>query len=87
MNTPELPAELSARIPPSAWPDAVVAEWCRLHRLIDDLSSVQRRLGTPLEEPDDFRVVRSLGSNIAEVIEDLRPWMEKADVENAETVG
>ena len=46
--------------------DVGIAEWCSLHRLIEQLSAIQRRLGTPLEEPEDFLRVRSLGSTIKE---------------------
>lgn len=61
-------------------------EWCRLHRLIEELSAVQRRLGTPLEEPDDFRQVRTLGSEISERLDSLRPWLNQVEVENGEPV-
>jgi hypothetical protein len=50
------------------WPDAETADRCTLHRLIEELSTVQRRLGTPLERPDDFLQVRSLGSAISEIL-------------------
>ncbi|HEY9154577.1 MAG TPA: hypothetical protein VIM69_05570 [Opitutaceae bacterium] len=50
------------------WPDAETADRCSLHRLIEELSTVQRRLGTPLEQADDFLQVRSLGSAISEIL-------------------
>ncbi len=50
------------------WPDAQIADRCSLHRLIDELSDVQRRLGTPLEQSEDFLKVRSLGSAISELL-------------------
>ena len=46
-----------------------------MHRLIDELSSVQRRLGTPLEEPEDFLKVRELGSGIREKLDQFSPWL------------
>lgn len=75
MNTPKKPAVELPRIPPAGWPDAVTEEWCGMHRLIDELSSVQRRLGTPLEEPEDFIRVRELGSGIREKLDQLSPWL------------
>lgn len=75
MNTPQNPAVDLPRIPPAGWPDAVTEEWCRMHRLIEELSKVQRRLGTPLEEPEDFRKVRELGSGIREKLDELSPWL------------
>jgi len=50
------------------WPDAETADRCCLHRLIEELSRVQLRLGTPLEKPEDFLQIRSLGSAISEVL-------------------
>ena len=75
MNTPKNPAVELPRIPPAGWPDAVTEEWCRMHRLIDELSSVQRRLGTPLEEPEDFLKVRELGTDIREKLDQFSPWL------------
>ena len=87
MNTPQPPAVDLPRIPPSGWPDAVTEEWCRMHRLIDELSSVQHRLGTPLEEADDFLKVRQLGSGIREKLDQLSPWLlGTAEVQNAQPV-
>ena len=53
------------------WSDAETADRCSLHRLIEELSNVQHRLGTPLERSDDFLQVRSLGSAISEILERL----------------
>lgn len=75
MNTPENPTVGLPRVPPVGWPDAVMDEWCRMHRIIDELSSVQARLGTPLEEPEDFLKVRGLGSEIREKLDQLSPWL------------
>jgi hypothetical protein len=50
------------------WSDAETADRCSLHRLIEELSNVQLRLGTPLERPEDFLQVRSLGSAISEIL-------------------
>ena len=73
MNTPRHSAE--ARVLSFDWPDAVTDEWCHMHRLIEELSSVQTRLGTPLERPDDFIKIRDLGSHITETLDQLRPWI------------
>lgn len=47
-----------------------------MHRLIDELTAVQRRLGTPLEEQEDFLKVRELGSDIREKLDRLSPWLQ-----------
>lgn len=75
MNTPNIPGTELARIPPANCPDAVTEEWCRMHRLIEELTIVQHRLGTPLEEPSDFLKVRGLGSVIREKLDQLSPWL------------
>ncbi|PTY05786.1 hypothetical protein DB347_15625 [Opitutaceae bacterium EW11] len=77
MNTPEYPAEQSARVPPSTWPDAVTQEWLRMHRMIEELTRIQRRLGTPLEEPEDFLRIREMGTEIREKLDELRPWVDE----------
>ena len=74
MNTPCSSAAERAHAPDG--PPPVADEWCRIHRLIDELSSVQVRLGTPLEQPDDYRRVRGLGSHLRERLDGLRPWVE-----------
>lgn len=87
MNTPKIPAVDLARVSPADRPDAVTEEWCRMHRLIEELSTVQRRLGTPLEQPDDFTKVRGLGSHIRERLDSLTPFVgELAEVGHDETV-
>ncbi len=78
MNTPEYPAEQSARVRSQSWPDAVTEEWLRMHRLIDELTRIQRRLGTPLEEPEDFLKIREMGSDIREKLDELRPWVDES---------
>ena len=78
MNTPQYSAE--ARVLPLETQDPVTREWCHMHRLIEELSSVQIRLGTPLEQPDDFVRVRGLGSNISEKLGELSPWVASAPV-------
>lgn len=62
------------------WPPAVATEWCQLHVLIDQLTEVQHRVGTPLEQPGDMRRVRDLGENIRLKLEQLQPWMEESSV-------
>ena len=76
MNTLNVSEAELARVPPADCPDAVTEEWCRMHRLIDELTVVQRRLGTPFEEPDDFLRVRGLGSVIREKLDQLSPWLQ-----------
>jgi len=38
--------------------------WFALHRLVQDLSVVQKRLGTPLEKEGDCELVRCLAHEI-----------------------
>jgi hypothetical protein len=79
MSFPYLPDHRSLpSSPPTDWPEARFAEWCALHRLIEELSAVQRRLGTPLELPRDISEVRNLGASIGERLEQLGPWLEQA---------
>ncbi|HEU5080247.1 MAG TPA: hypothetical protein VFT72_13630 [Opitutaceae bacterium] len=62
------------------WPSAVANEWCQLHVLIDRLTDVQHRVGTPLEQPGDMQKVRDLGEDIRLRLEQLQPWMEETSV-------
>jgi hypothetical protein len=57
---------------------AATEEWCSMHILIEELSLVQRRLGTPLEEAEDFLRVRGLGSHIREKLDHLGPQTDGA---------
>jgi hypothetical protein len=52
-------------------PEAMTEDWLRMHRLIEELSKVQKRIGTPLEQPRDFERVRGLGSDIREELDRL----------------
>ena len=63
---------------PEGWPEARLIEWCDLHRIIEELSFVQGRLGTPMEQPLDFSRVRDLGTDIRERLDRLEPWLERA---------
>lgn len=78
MNTLNISGAALARIRPENCPDAVTEEWCRMHRLIEELTLVQHRLGTPLEESNDFLKVRSLGSVIREKLDQLSPWLQNS---------
>lgn len=78
MNTPYPQDDGPA--PAGHWPASVASEWCSLHVLIEQLSQVQRRLGTPLEEPADLRRVREYGETIRQKLEHLEPWMEESSV-------
>ena len=47
-------------------PDAASTEatWYAVHLLIDQLTTVQERLGTPLEQKGDLNLVRGLGHSL-----------------------
>jgi hypothetical protein len=58
-------------------PEELVAEqWCKLHQLIDELSHIQGRLGTPLEQSDDYAHVRQLGHEIRNKLLLLQLWAD-----------
>lgn len=64
-------------VPFSAAAEEMVAEqWCKLHRLIDELSQIQRRLGTPMEGGEDYINVRRLGHEIRNKLLLLQLWSE-----------
>jgi hypothetical protein len=75
MDTPESFAEFSRRAAAADWPAFVTAEWCATHRLIEQLTCIQRRMGTPLEKPEDFLELRELGTGIREKLDQLSPWL------------
>ena len=61
--------------------DALEGELCALHRLIDELTVLQRRLGTPLETDDDLQHVRELGHDICGKLQLFQAWSELAAIE------
>jgi hypothetical protein len=61
---------------PAVPQELITQEWCMLHRLIDDLCSVQKRLGTPLEEAEDYIHVRDLGHRIRNKLHLVQLWAE-----------
>lgn len=56
--------------------EMIAEQWCKLHRLIDELSQIQRRLGTPMEEEEDYANVRRLGHEIRNKLLLLQLWNE-----------
>ena len=69
---PEVPYELMTQ------------EWCTLHKLIDELSGVQARLGTPLEHAEDYDAVRELGHKIRNKLHLVQLWAELGMVSKAD---
>lgn len=59
-------------------------QWCELHRLIEDLSAVQARLGTPLENNNDYELVRDLGHKIRNKLHLMQLWAEMGMVSRDE---
>ncbi len=66
--------------------ELVTQEWCTLHRLIEELSLVQRRLGTPLEGVDDYLLVRDLGHKIRNKLHLVQLWAELGMVDRSEVL-
>jgi len=66
--------------------EIVTQEWCILHRLIEELSVVQSRLGTPLEETDDYILVRDLGHKIRNKLHLVQLWAELGMVSRSEVL-
>ena len=66
--------------------ELVTQEWCTLHRLIEELSWVQGRLGTPLEETGDYILVRDLGHKIRNKLHLVQLWAELGMVSRSEVL-
>jgi hypothetical protein len=66
--------------------EVVTQEWCTLHRLIEELSAVQSRLGTPLEKTDDYILVRDLGHKIRNKLHLVQLWAELGMVARSEVL-
>jgi hypothetical protein len=71
MKTPNLNSAVSGSTNPGSLPETVASEWCQVHVLIEELTRVQKRVGTPLEEPEDFVLIRGLGSDLRERLDHL----------------
>lgn len=61
-------------------------QWCELHRLIEELSAVQSRLGTPLETTGDYDAVRDLGHKIRNKLHLMQLWAELGMIDRNEIV-
>ena len=64
--------------------ELMTKEWCTLHCLIEELSLVQSRLGTPLEQSDDYIEVRDLGHKIRNKLHLMQLWAELGMVDREE---
>ena len=84
MSTPFLPQSADQWKFPVVPHELVTQEWCTLHRLIEELSAVQSRLGTPLEKPDDYLLVRELGHKIRNKLHLVQLWAELGLVDRSE---
>lgn len=85
MKTSRIHEKASSWIFPVVQEEHLVQEWCVLHRLIDELSSIQQRLGTPLEREGDYDHVREVGHNIRNKLQLLQLWKDHCTVGNTET--
>ena len=84
MNTPvPFTSLVSAEFSPVSH-ELVTQEWCCLHRLIEDLSRIQSRLGTPLEESGDYEHVRDLGHQIRNKLHLVQLWAELGIVKRSD---
>lgn len=86
MNTPFLSQSTNPWEFPAVPQELVTQEWCRLHRLIEELSAVQPRLGTPLELPDDYLLVRDLGHRIRNKLHLVQLWAELGTIGRSEVL-
>lgn len=88
MDTPTPISALSA----TPWEFLAVSQelktqqWCELHRLIEELSTVQARLGTPLEQAVDYDLVRDLGHKIRNKLHLMQLWAELGMIDRDEIV-
>lgn len=64
--------------------ELMTQQWCELHRLIEGLSAVQARLGTPLENSNDYELVRDLGHKIRNKLHLMQLWAEMGMVSRDE---
>jgi hypothetical protein len=66
--------------------ETITQEWCVLHRLIEELSLIQTRLGTPLERTGDYDEVRELGHKIRNKLHLVQLWTELGLVERTDVL-
>jgi len=64
--------------------DQITQTWCALHLLVEELSAVQKRLGTPLEQDGDYKLVQDLGHEIRNKLQMTQFWTELGMIEQAE---
>ena len=57
-----------------------------MHRLIQELTAVQMRLGTPLEQTDDYKLVQDLGHKIRNKLHLVQLWTELGMVDRSEVM-
>jgi hypothetical protein len=86
MHTPFSPQSSNSWDFPVVPHELVTQEWCTLHRLIEELSLVQSRLGTPLERGDDYILVRDLGHKIRNKLHLVQLWAELGMVARSEVL-
>jgi hypothetical protein len=86
MNTPVSSASSLPWEFPIVPRELVTQEWCALHRLIEDLSAVQSRLGTPLEQGNDYEQVRDLGHKIRNKLHLVQLWAELGMIERSDVL-
>ena len=86
MNTPASTQSASSWDFPVVPQELVTQEWCTLHRLIQELSAVQARLGTPLEAVDDYVLVRDLGHKIRNKLHLVQLWAELGMVQRSDVL-
>ncbi len=77
MNLSEQASDDSSVVlfPPNS-DELVTEQWYKLHHLIDELSHVQKRLGTPMEQAQDYSNVRLLGHEIRNKLLLLQLWSD-----------
>ena len=84
MNTPNAVKSANLWEFPVVTHELMTQEWCTLHCLIEELSFVQSRLGTPLEQADDYELVRDLGHKIRNKLHLMQLWTELGLIDRAE---
>jgi hypothetical protein len=84
MNTPYAVKSANPWEFPIVTHELMTQEWCTLHCLIEELSRVQARLGTPLEQVDDYILVRDLGHKIRNKLHLMQLWAELGMVDREE---
>lgn len=81
MNDTLLPQLDLCPLAPVNEQDRFIAAWLAMHRMVEELSHVQKRLGTPSELDGDCCRAHELGHDIRNKIHVLQLW---EDVRNAE---